>query len=137
MAENDTNTTWFSAEVATFGDRLAGAREAAGLTQHDMAKRLGVRLTTVQAWEDDASEPRSNRLQMVAGMLSVSIRWLLTGEGDGLDAPSAPGIHDAATTEALADLARMRAQMLALAQDMGQMEARLHHMMRRQEVDAA
>lgn len=136
MAENDTASTWFSAEVATFGDRLAGAREAAGLSQFDLAKRLGVRLTTVQAWEDDASEPRSNRLQMVAGMLSVSIRWLLTGEGDGLDAPSEPGTHDAATVEALGDLSRMRAQMLALAQDMAQMETRLHHLMRRQEVTA-
>ncbi|PJF11335.1 transcriptional regulator [Pseudorhodobacter sp. MZDSW-24AT] len=128
--------TWFSAEVATFGDRLAGAREAAGLSQSDLAKRLGVRLTTVQAWEDDASEPRANRLQMLAGMLNVSIRWLLTGQGDGLDAPMAPVSHDAATLEALADLARMRAQMLALAQDLGQMETRLHHLMRRQQVDA-
>ena len=135
MAENDTSGAWFSAEVATFGDRLAGAREAAGLTQDDLAKRLGVRLTTVQAWEDDASEPRSNRLQMVAGMLSVSIRWLLTGEGDGLDAPSAPGIHDAATIEALADLARMRAQLLALAQEMSHLEHRLHHLMRRDEIE--
>lgn len=136
MAENDTGAAWFSAEVATFGDRLAGAREAAGLSQPDLAKRLGVRLTTVQAWEDDASEPRSNRLQMLAGMLNVSIRWLLTGEGDGLDAPSAPASHDAAAVEALADLSRMRAQMLALAQDLGQMEMRLHHLMRREEVDA-
>lgn len=137
MAENNTADTWFSAEVATFGDRLAGAREAAGMTQEDLARRLGVRLTTLQAWEDDASEPRSNRLQMVAGMLNVSIRWLLTGLGDGLDAPSAPGTHDAATLEALTDLSRMRAQMLALAQDLGQMEQRLHHLLRREEGDAA
>lgn len=133
MAENDTASNWFSAEVATFGDRLAGAREAAGLSQTDLAKRLGVRLTTVQAWEDDASEPRANRLQMLAGMLSVSIRWLLTGEGDGLDAPSTPGTHDAATLEALADISRLRAQMLALAQDIGQLESRLHHLLRRHE----
>lgn len=136
MAESGSTSAWFSAEVATFGDRLAGAREAAGLSQSDLAKRLGVRLTTVQGWEDDASEPRSNRLQMVAGMLSVSIRWLLTGEGDGLEAPSAPGTHDAATVDVLADLARMRAQMLALTQEMGQMESRLHHLMRRHEVEA-
>jgi HTH-type transcriptional regulator, cell division transcriptional repressor len=136
MAENSTTDQWFSAQVATFGDRLAGAREAAGLGQEELAKRLGVRLTTVQAWEDDASEPRANRLQMLAGMLSVSIRWLLTGEGDGLDGPSAPGVHAPETIEALADLARMRAQMLALAQEMGHLESRLHHMMRRHEVEA-
>ncbi|MFZ1338625.1 MAG: helix-turn-helix domain-containing protein, partial [Paracoccaceae bacterium] len=44
---------WYAADVATFGDRLAGAREAAGLAQEDLAQRLGVRLTTVQAWEED------------------------------------------------------------------------------------
>ena len=55
---------WYAADVATFGDRLAGAREAAGLAQEDLAQRLGVRLTTVQAWEEDMAEPRGNRLQL-------------------------------------------------------------------------
>lgn len=121
---------WFGPDVATFGDRIAGAREAAGLTQDQMAKRLGVRLTTVQAWEDDAAEPRANRLQMMAGMLNVSIRWLLTGEGDGLEAPANPGILSDSAQAALRDLSRIRAQMLALATDMGQMEKRLRHLLR-------
>ena len=60
------NDGWFSDETATFGDRLAGAREAQGLSQEDLARRLGVRLKTIQAWEDDLSEPRANRLQMMA-----------------------------------------------------------------------
>lgn len=127
MAET---SDWFSGEVATFGDRLAGAREAAGLTQDQLARRLGVRLTTVQAWEDDASEPRANRLQMMAGMLNVSIRWLLTGEGDGLDSPVAPGLLSDDAQTALKDLGRMRAQVLALATEMGQMEKRLRHLLR-------
>lgn len=121
---------WFGPDVATFGDRIAGAREAAGLTQDQMAKRLGVRLTTVQAWEDDAAEPRANRLQMMAGMLNVSIRWLLTGEGDGLEAPANPGTLSDSAQAALRDLSRIRAQMLALATDMGQMEKRLRHLLR-------
>lgn len=50
MAETSPEHTWYSADVATFGDRLAGAREAAGLTQEDLAQRLGVRLTTLQNW---------------------------------------------------------------------------------------
>lgn len=130
MAESSEATGWFDADVATFGDRLAGAREAAGLTEEQFAKRLGVRLTTVQAWEDDAAEPRANRLQMMAGMLNVSIRWLLTGEGEGLDAPSPPGTLSDTAQTALKDLARMRAQMLALATEMGQMEKRLRNLMR-------
>ena len=121
---------WFSDAAATFGDRMAGARDAAGLTQDDLARRLGVRLKTVQAWEDDLSDPRANRLQMVAGMLNVSLRWLFTGEGDGLDGPGAPGVLGTKARDALADLARMRAQTLALAQEMGQLEKRLRVLMR-------
>lgn len=132
MAENH---GWFAGDVATFGDRLSGAREAAGLTQAQLAKRLGVRLTTVQAWEADGAEPRANRVQMLAGMLNVSIRWLLTGEGDGLDAPATPGALSPEMRELLEEMAGMRARMLALAGEMGQMEKRLRHVMRREESD--
>ena len=133
MTDATNPETWFSGDVATFGDRLAGARDAAGLGQEDLAKRLGVRLNTIRAWEDDVSEPRANRLQMLAGMLNVSIRWLLTGEGDGLDVPSTPGALSEPAQVVLADLARMRAQMLALSTEMGQMEKRLRHLLRAQE----
>lgn len=130
MAET---SDWYAANVATFGDRLAGAREAAGLTQEQLAKRLGVRLTSIQSWEDDASEPRANRLQMMAGMLNVSIRWLLTGEGEGVDGPGQPGTLTDDAQTALKDLGRMRAQILALATEMGQMEKRLRHLLRGEE----
>lgn len=79
---------WYDADTATLGDRITGAREAAGLSQPELARRLGVRLATVRAWEDDQAEPRANKLQMLAGLLGVSIMWLLTGTGDGLDGPA-------------------------------------------------
>ena len=63
----DTEDGWFSDEQATFGDRVAGARDAAGLTQDQLAEKLGVKPSTVRDWEDDVSEPRSNKLQMMAG----------------------------------------------------------------------
>ncbi|MFD0980898.1 helix-turn-helix domain-containing protein [Tropicimonas aquimaris] len=84
---NDTSD-WFSAETATFGDRVAGAREALGMSQPDLAKRLGVKVKTVRGWENDISEPRANKLQMLSGVLGVSLMWLLNGEGDGLDGPA-------------------------------------------------
>ncbi|MBL4917724.1 helix-turn-helix domain-containing protein [Szabonella alba] len=121
---------WYSNESATFGDRVAGARETAGLSQEDFARRLGVKLKTVRDWEDDALEPRANKLQMLAGMLNVSIRWLLTGEGEGLDGPPQPATSSAGAAEALGELARMRAQMMALASDMGHLEKRLRAMLR-------
>ena len=38
------NEDWFGPDAATFGDRVAGAREAAGMTQAQLARRLGVPL---------------------------------------------------------------------------------------------
>ena len=52
---------WYSPEASTFGDRVAGARDQAGMTQQQLAKRLGIRLATLRAWENDLSEPRANR----------------------------------------------------------------------------
>lgn len=119
---------WYSAEAATFGDRLAGAREAAHLTQEALARRLGVKVLTIRNWEDDHSEPRANKLQLLSGMLNVSMRWLLTGEGEGIESPVEATNGD--VLKALADLARMRAQTLALSQDMGHLEKRLRSLMK-------
>lgn len=125
MAESG---NWFATEVATFGDRLAGAREAAGLTQEEMAQRLGVRLTTVQAWEEDLAEPRGNRLQMLAGMLNVSLTWLLTARGDGLDEPREESPREAANKDialVMAELRALRARAAGLADDIARVEKQL------------
>ncbi|MGH1464989.1 MAG: helix-turn-helix domain-containing protein [Cognatishimia sp.] len=82
-----TETDWYSQDVATFGDRLLAAREHVNMTQALLAKRLGVKKATYCAWEQDQSEPRANSLQMLSGLLGVSMRWLLTGAGHELGAP--------------------------------------------------
>ncbi|TYB83013.1 helix-turn-helix domain-containing protein [Maritimibacter fusiformis] len=102
---DDATDGWFSEERATFGDRLAAARDGAGLSQKDLARRLGVKLKTVVAWENDISEPRANRLQMMAGLLNVSLMWLLNGEGEGVDPP---GVEPVMTQDARAILLEMR-----------------------------
>lgn len=96
---------WFSEARATFGDRLAAARDAAGLSQKSLAKHLGVKVKTIAAWENDLSEPRANRLQMLAGLLNVSLVWLLTGEGDGVDPP---GVEPLLSPDARTVLLEMR-----------------------------
>jgi transcriptional regulator with XRE-family HTH domain len=132
MAETSPETRWYSADVATFGDRLAGAREAAGLSQEDLAQRLGVRLTTLQNWEEGLAEPRGNRLQMLAGMLNVSLSWLLTAEGDGLDHPDEqPRRLGAEAEEALAELKRLRVGAIALADKLAQVERQMRQAMRK------
>ena len=76
---------WYGPETATFGDRLSAAIEKSGMTQKLVAKRLGIKLVTLKSWEQDISEPRANRLSMLAGLLGVSVMWLFHGECDGVE----------------------------------------------------
>ncbi|MGD9917354.1 MAG: helix-turn-helix domain-containing protein [Paenirhodobacter sp.] len=118
-------TDWYGPQTATFGDRLAGAREAAGLTQEALAERLGVRLETLQSWEDDAADPRANRLQMVAGMLNVSLMWLLTGEGEGLDAPPDEVAQAEEVRTTVREIRAIRSVLEELDARLGRLERRL------------
>lgn len=122
---DDNNMDWYGDETATFGDRLAAARDAASLTQKDLAKRLGVKLSTLKNWEDDLNEPRANKLQMVSGVLGVSLSWLLTGEGEGVEAPEDAGMETADLTAILTDMRALRAQMVQSGEKLAQLEKRL------------
>jgi HTH-type transcriptional regulator, cell division transcriptional repressor len=68
-------------DLDTMGGRLSRARDAIGLSTAQLARRLGVQTSTIQAWESDRSQPRANRLSMLAGVLNVSPSWLLHGVG--------------------------------------------------------
>lgn len=115
---------YFSEEHATFGDRLTAAREALGLTQAELAGKLGVKLKTLRAWEDDISEPRANRLQMLAGILNVSITWLITGSGDGLYGP--PDAHPTVSgSDLMVELRAIRTQQAQLADRLAHFEKAL------------
>lgn len=75
----------------TIGGRISRAREAGGYSLAQLARRLGVKTTTLKMWETDRSEPRSNRLAMLAAFLNVSPTWLLVGKGES---PSANTLSD-------------------------------------------
>lgn len=116
---------WYEAAQATFGDRLAGAREAAGLTQDALAERLGVQSDTIAAWEEDRDDPRANRLQMVAGMLNVSLMWLLTGEGEGLDGPPGAVAQADVERETLREIRDIRTVLAELDARLDRLERKL------------
>jgi transcriptional regulator with XRE-family HTH domain len=111
-------------DTDTLGGRLSRARDAAGLSAAQLARRLGVQSSTLQAWESDRSQPRANRLSMLAGMLNVSPSWLLHGVGT---APA--GESDAETAEAiglqLAQLKRLHREtaeiILQIERDIGRL----------------
>lgn len=121
---------WYGPDAATFGDRVAAAREQTGMTQAVLAKRLGVRLSTLRGWEDDLSEPRANRLSMLAGLLNVSMMWLINGEGEGVDAPEdGAAARRGDLEDVLVDVRALRTDLLKKAEAVGKLEKRIRRLM--------
>ena len=115
-----TDPEWFDPAATTFGDRLTGARELAGMDVEELARRLGVKPKTIRAWEEDRAEPRANRVSMLAGLLNVSLVWLMTGAGEG---PTAGG--GASADELLGELRELRLDAARIAERLGTLEGRL------------
>jgi transcriptional regulator with XRE-family HTH domain len=126
MTESDQN--WYAPEIATFGDRMTAAREVAGMTQEALAKRLGVKKSTLRNWENDVAEPRANRLSMLAGLLNVSMMWLINGEGEGIDGPDAETVPSD-LTEIILEIREMKSELHYKAEQLARLEKRLRKLM--------
>lgn len=122
-----TDADWYAEDQATFGDRVVGARDAMGWSQKQLAKRLGVKLKTVGSWENDLSEPRANKLQMLAGILNVSLMWLLTGEGEGVTDPQENQALPADVKNLLTEMRHLRSRMKENVDQLGRLEKRLRN----------
>ncbi|MBF9036619.1 helix-turn-helix domain-containing protein [Rhodobacterales bacterium HKCCE2091] len=122
---SDGETDWYSGDTSTFGDRLAAAREAAGLTQSDLSRRAGVSLEAVEEWENDQTEPRANTLQRVAGILGVSLMWLMAGEGEGLESGAEALDVSEPFRELIAEIRELRGEQARLGERLGRLEKRL------------
>lgn len=121
---NESDQNWYAPEIATFGDRLTAAREAAGMSQDSLAKRLGVKKSTLRKWEDDMSEPRANRLSTLAGLLNVSIMWLINGEGQGVEnVETEPDSAD--LSDIILEIRELKAELHAKAEQLARLEKRL------------
>ena len=127
---------WYGLDTATFGDRLAAARDHAGMTQSDLAKRLGVKPETLRNWEQDLSEPRANRLSMIAGLLNVSIMWLLNAEGEGIASPDAMVQIAPDIQKTLIEIREMKIVMNASAERLGRLEKKLRVLLQSSANDA-
>jgi len=61
----------------TTGMKIAEARKRAGLTQAAVAEKLEVSFQAVSAWERDEYLPDTDKLIRLAGVLDVSVSYLL------------------------------------------------------------
>lgn len=71
------------------GQRLRTLREAAGLSQREMARQLNVHYSNISYWESTGLIPRSNVLAPMAQLLGVSVEQLL-GEASKRKAVAVP-----------------------------------------------
>lgn len=90
------------------GARIIEARTNAGMSREELGLHLGVRADTVGRWERGRSSPRPNHLDRVAGVLGVSLSWLVMGWGE---APSNEELDE--VRRELADLRRSLQDALA------------------------
>lgn len=65
------------------GQRIGEAREAAGLSKAQLAKRLRVSGTAVWNWERNDVTPRPEMLKQIGAALRVTEAYLLTGHTAG------------------------------------------------------
>lgn len=66
----------------TFGERLAKARRLAGLTQTELADKLGIGRRSISRYEDDTVPP--NRAICIAWSVITEVPvWWLLGDNDG------------------------------------------------------
>ena len=63
------------------GARIASARSAAGLSEIELADRLGVTTETLAGWESGERPPRADHLTKLCGVLGVAFSWLIVGTG--------------------------------------------------------
>jgi HTH-type transcriptional regulator, cell division transcriptional repressor len=109
----------------TLGGRISRSRDALGLSIALLARRVGVKPSTLQAWENDRSEPSVERLSLLAGVLEVPLVWLLHGVGD---APA-----DDVGPDPLAAIAAQLERLRRMHSDTGQIIERLQRELRRLE----
>ena len=64
---------------STFGERLQYLRIERGLTQQELADKIGISTNTISLWECDRTEPRLFLAVCLADALGVSLGYLATG----------------------------------------------------------
>ena len=61
-------------------NQIKKARVMAGLTQTELAERLGVSHVSVCKWENDHAFPRPGRLKAIADVLNTTVESLMEGK---------------------------------------------------------
>lgn len=69
----------------TLGQRLKEARKNKGLTQTELGRLLGLSDATINRYEKDLRSPDPRTLKKLAGLLEISVDYLLNHEQQEID----------------------------------------------------
>ena len=123
MNDNETGE-----QHSTFAGRVKAAREAQNLTRDELAARLGLTPKTLAGWESGKTRPRSNKTQMLAAILNVSLRWLISGIAESaqegvqkrVDPPRGAALRDI-----LDEMRELKTELTASAKKLNRLERQL------------
>ncbi|MBO5246008.1 MAG: helix-turn-helix transcriptional regulator [Eubacterium sp.] len=63
--------------IDTFPTRITRLRKNAGMSQADLARRLHIKRSSIQAWENGSSYPSTDNLIALSKLFHVSTDYLL------------------------------------------------------------
>lgn len=66
----------------TIGERIRAARKKAGLTQNELAEKLGISPTGVGQWETGRRTPKIESIKKIASVLEIPFETLILDDGN-------------------------------------------------------
>jgi transcriptional regulator with XRE-family HTH domain len=115
----------YAALELSIGARLRARRRQLGLSQTDLAEKLGVSFQQVQKYERGSNRIAASTLAAAAEALSTTVAWLIGEDGGGRDeddelfrALARPGAIEMLRAFNAFDDARARNALLTLATEM-------------------
>ena len=101
-----------------FGERLHAAREARGLSQAQMAEKLGMSQNAYACWERKPVALRPDQIEQLTTILNMPIEVLFNGNG-GMDRKGGPTGKARRVFEEVSRLPRKRQQrIVGVVEDM-------------------
>ncbi|MEF9676050.1 helix-turn-helix domain-containing protein [Pectobacterium aroidearum] len=77
-----------NSQLSTFSSRLNGALKELGISQSELARRMGITPQAVQRWCNGISTPRPNMMERLSSVTGKPEHWFLMPLDGGSESPT-------------------------------------------------